>query len=215
MSMYGTHVEPEKKGCPCRWWTSSWRPLRIHPVIPSIRRREAIPAALASRARAVLVSSGNIFNVCDCCLQLREHGKIVLVHIDLIGGLGRDQAAVRFLKEKAQAQGIVSPSGQVVTAGRKEGLITIHRLFALDSPSLDTGLKVLAQSRADFIEVLPGVALSQVAGVLRRHLTQPLIAAGLIRTVRDVKAALRAGSVAVDTSAEHLWDVSFREGDIA
>ncbi len=189
--------------------------LRTYPVIPSLRRQEALPAALASRARVVLVSSGNIFTICDYCRQIREHGKMVLVHIDLIGGLARDQAAVRFLKEKAQAQGIVSPSGQVVAAGRKEGLITIHRLFALDSPSLDTGLKVLAQSRADFIEVLPGIALLQVADVLRRHFAQPLIAAGLIRTVRDVKAALRAGSIAVDTSAEHLWDVDFREGSIA
>lgn len=181
---------------------------RRYPVIPSLRRQEALRTALASPAQVVLISSGDIFDICDHCRLVRDSGKMVLVHIDLIGGLGRDQAAVRFLKEKARIQGVVSPAGQVIAAARKEGLIAIHRLFALDAPSLETGLRVLSQSHADFIEVLPAIALTQVADVLRRHFAQPFIAAGLIRTVRDVRAAFRAGAVAVDTSAEHLWNIA-------
>ncbi len=182
--------------------------LKSHPVIPSLRREELLPVLGASKARVVLVSSGTIFTIAATCRALTEKDKLVFVHIDLIGGLGRDQAGVRFLKEVG-ACGIVTPHASLVAAARKEGLVAVHRLFALDSPSLETGIKVLAQSRPDFIEVLPGAVLPQVASFLRQHFRQPLIAAGLIRKPEEVAAALRAGAVAVDTSAEELWDLTF------
>lgn len=100
---------------------------------------------------------------------------------------------------------------QLIITGRKEGLLTVHRLFAHDSPSIETGIRVLKQSKPDFIEVLPGVALAQVVGYLREHFQQPLIAAGLVKTVEDVRKILQAGAVAVDTSAENLWNLNISE----
>ncbi|KUK32406.1 MAG: Putative glycerol-3-phosphate responsive antiterminator [Thermoanaerobacterales bacterium 50_218] len=185
--------------------------LRFYPIIPSLRREEAFSRVLASRACVVLISSGTIFNLEEYSRELRRHGKLVLVHVDLIGGLGRDQTAVRFLKEKAQVHGIVTPNSQLIITGRKEGLLTVHRLFAHDSPSIETGIRVLKQSKPDFIEVLPGVALAQVVGYLREHFQQPLIAAGLVKTVEDVRKILQAGAVAVDTSAENLWNLNISE----
>lgn len=185
--------------------------LRLCPIIPSFRREEAFSRVLASRAGVVLISSGTIFNLEEYSRELRRHGKLVLVHIDLIGGLGRDQAAVRFLKEKAQVHGVVTPNSQLIITGRKEGLLTVHRVFAHDSPSIETGIRVLKQSKPDFIEVLPGVALPRVVDYLREHFQQPLIAAGLVKTAEDVWRILQAGAVAVDTSAENLWNLDISE----
>ncbi|NPV92701.1 MAG: glycerol-3-phosphate responsive antiterminator [Firmicutes bacterium] len=181
--------------------------LRDYPIIPSLRREEQFEDIVNSRARVILLSSGSIFNICDHVERLQRHDKIVLVHIDLISGLGRDQEAVRFLKQTARVDGIVTPNCHAIIAGRKEGMLTVHRLFAYDSPSVETGLKVLQKSNPDFIEILPGLAIIQTLPVLRKHFKQPVIAAGLIKTAQEVRQVMKAGAVAVDTSTEALWSV--------
>jgi len=180
--------------------------LRRHPVIPSLQRQQDIPALITSRARIALISSGSIFNIKQRARELHDNGKIVLVHIDLIHGLGRDAAGVRYLKDKVGAEGIVTPNRHLVTAARKQGLIAIHRLFAHDSPSIATGLKVLKLSNPDFIEVLPGLIVANVMPILREHFQQPVIGAGLVKTTAEVKSLLAAGAVGVDTSAKSLWN---------
>lgn len=177
-----------------------------YPVVASLRKEEFLSSVISSKAQVVLISAGNIFNVCEISQELRRHGKLVLVHIDLIDGLGRDHTAVQFLKQKARVDGVASPSGQLITAARKEGLLTIQRMFAHDSPSIATGINVLLQSKPHFIEILPGLAVLRIMGGLRQHFQQPVIAAGLIRTPEDVRLVLKAGAVAVDTSAHKLWD---------
>lgn len=180
--------------------------LRDCPIIPSLRREEQFEDIISSRSRVILLSSGSIFNICDHVRRMHEHDKIVFVHIDLISGLNRDQEAVRFLRQTAKVDGIVSPNCHAIIAGRKEGLLTVHRLFAYDSPSVETGIKVLQSSNPDFIEVLPGLAIIQTLPVLRQTFKQPVIAAGLIKTPQEVRQVMRAGAVAVDTSTETLWD---------
>ena len=182
------------------------RTLRKYPIIPSLQRQEDIPALGASRARIALISSGSILNIEERTRELLRSGKIVLVHIDLIQGLGRDAAAVGFLKEKVGVDGIVTPNRHLVMAARKRGLITVHRLFVHDSPSITTGLKVLEMSNPDFIEVLPGLMVLKVMAILRKQFSQPVIGAGLIKTPEEVKLLLTAGAVGVDTSAKNLWN---------
>lgn len=187
--------------------TSMLEAFQKWPVMPSLRREEQLSLVASSPCGVVLVSSGSIFTICDYIERLHREGKMVLVHIDLINGLGRDAAGVRFLKEKAKVEGIVTPQCSLAVAARKEGLIAVHRVFAYDSVSLETGMRVLQQSKADFVEVLPGAVVPAVVGVLRQQFDQPVIAGGLIRTREEVEEVMKAGAVAVDTSAEHLWGI--------
>jgi glycerol uptake operon antiterminator len=176
------------------------------PIIPSLQKEEQMPILLESRAKVVLVSSGSIFNIEECVQKLHQAEKIVFAHIDLIEGLGKDAAAVSFLKKKAEVDGIVSPNRLLIAAAQKEGLITVQRFFAHDSPSVETGLKVLKMAKPDFIEVLPGLMAIKVFSLLRQNLEQPIIAAGLVKTSEEVKLILNKGIVAVDTSTEALWN---------
>ncbi|HWP98104.1 MAG TPA: glycerol-3-phosphate responsive antiterminator [Syntrophomonadaceae bacterium] len=181
--------------------------IQAYPIIASLRSEELLPAAISSKAKVILISSGNIFNICDISQELRRHNKQVLVHVDLINGLGKDPIAVQFLKRKAQVVGIVTPNGHLIASAHKEGLLTVHRLFAHDSPSLISGFNVLRQSKPHYIEILPGLAVTRVVSHLRDHFQQPVIAAGLIKSIQDVKLVFKAGAVAVDTSAEKLWNI--------
>lgn len=186
-----------------------FKAIQVCPIIASLRNAKLLSAVVACKAPVVLISSGDIFNICEISQELRKHGKLVLVHVDLIAGLGKDPVAVRFLKEDARVSGIVSPNSHLITAGRKYGLLTVQRLFAHDSPSIATGINVLKQSRPHLIEILPGLAVARTIGQLREHFQQPIIAAGLIKSIQDVRLVLRAGAIAVDTSAEKLWNMEF------
>ncbi len=175
------------------------------PIVVSLQNSEHMALAIASKAKVIMVSSGDIFNIVPMCQELRKHHKIVLAHTDLIGGMGKDKVAVRYLKERAGVDGIVTPNGQLIVAAHKEGLITAQRVFAHDTPSIASGINALKQSKPDFIEIMPGIAVLKVAELIKRRFSQPIIAAGLIRTPQDVRQVLKAGAIAADTSSRQLW----------
>lgn len=178
------------------------------PVIASLQKPELVPIAIASDARIIMVSSGDIFNIVDICKELHKNNKIVLIHIDLVGGIGKDKIAVRYLKERASIDGIVTSNAQLIASIHKEGLITAQRIFAHDTPSIISGIKCVRNARPDFIEIMPGLAVSEVYGLIRQSFQQPIIAAGLIKKHKDIMQILRAGAVGVDTSSQNLWNYS-------
>lgn len=182
------------------------------PIIASLQSIEHISAAISSKAKVIMVSSGDIFNIVQMCQELRKHNKIVLAHTDLIGGLGKDKVAVRYLKERAGVDGIVTPNGHLIAAAHKEGMLTAQRVFAHDTPSVASGINALKQSKPDFIEIMPGIAVLKVLNLIRRQFPQPIIAAGLIRTTQDVRQVLKAGAIGADTSNRQLW--SYPESEL-
>lgn len=176
------------------------------PIIASLQKPDLVPVAIASKARIIMVSSGDIFNIVEICNVLRKKNKLVLVHIDLVAGMSRDKVAVRYLKEKAGIHGIVSSNSQLIPCVQKEGLVTAQRLFAIDTPSITSGLTCLRNSKADFIEIMPGLAVPEVYEAIRNSFQQPVIAAGLIKKQKAVESVLKAGAVGVDTSNQKLWN---------
>jgi len=106
---------------------------------------------------------------------------------------------------------VVHPSHPDFRIGpaKREGLLAVQRLFALDSESLEAGLPTVEKAAPDAVEMLPSVILPTIAGQLaRRGTLPPLIAGGLIRTAAQVDAVLSAGAVAVSTSETSLWGYS-------
>jgi len=182
--------------------------LKECPIIASLQKPELLPVAIASNVRVVMVSSGDIFNIVEICKELRKHNKLVLVHIDLIHGMGRDKVAIRYLKEKASIDGIVTPNGQLIASSQKEGLVTAQRIFAHDTPSVTSGLNAVRHSNPDYIEIMPGLAVLEVYELIRMHFQQPIIASGLVKRHKDVKQILKAGAVGIDTSNQNLWNYS-------
>lgn len=185
--------------------------LQKYPIIASLQKPELVDTAIRSNVQVVMISSGDIFTLGTIVQQLKKNNKVVLVHIDMVGGMARDKVAVRYLKERLAVDGIVTPNGQLVASGHKEELVTAQRIFAHDTPSVVSGINALRQSKPEFIEIMPGIAVLKVYEELRKHFQQPIIAAGLVKTAQDVKKILQVGAVAVDTSNPNLWNISFRQ----
>ncbi|MER3460066.1 MAG: transcriptional regulator [candidate division GAL15 bacterium] len=178
--------------------------LREYPVIPAVRGMEDVQEACRRGVAAIFFFKGDVFALREALGFCGRAGVPVYVHLDLVDGVGKDAAGVRVLKELGAA-GVVSTRGLLLREARAAGLLSIHRVFTVDSEALRTGIAAVRTSEADLVEVLPGLAVPYVIGELRSALAQPVIAAGLLTQVDPVRAVLHAGAVGVSASARRLW----------
>ncbi|MCL6632498.1 MAG: glycerol-3-phosphate responsive antiterminator [Alicyclobacillus herbarius] len=176
--------------------------------------QRVIPAAKTIKEYEQLLDSPHPFIILlqthlaqlDPLLKLaRRQGKKVLLHADMIQGLKHDEAAAQFLCQYMRPYGLISTHASVLSVAKKHRLVTIQRMFLLDSQSLSTSLRLLTSAMPDFIEVIPGV-LTDVIAEIKTKTQVPLLAGGFIRTPEDVHKALKAGATAVTTSRKELWD---------
>ncbi len=174
------------------------------PVIAAAKSQSGLKRALQSPCSVVFLLFGSICNIGELAEAVRSAGKLAVVHADLIDGLSPREVSARFLKETAAADGVISTKPQLLRCARDLGLITVQRFFLLDSMSLENAEKHLAESAADFIEILPGAMPKVIRGFARKT-GIPLIAGGLIADKEDVVSALGAGATGVSTTREALW----------
>ena len=167
-----------------------------------------LDAALASRAAAIFVLRGNGLDLSDLVRRVHDEGKLIAVHLDLVDGLKPDHWGVAWLA-RCGADAVITSHGQLMSVIRNEGAIAIHRLLLSRREHLETAVAALARSRPDIVEILPGVILPAIAGLLPA-LDVPMLAGGFIRTPLDARAVLASGAVGVTTSSEGLWDLDGR-----
>ncbi|NEY73467.1 glycerol-3-phosphate responsive antiterminator [Bacillus mesophilus] len=134
----------------------------------------------------------------------RKHNKKVFMHADLIQGLKPDEYGLEYLIHNVKVDGLVSTRANVIEFAKKHKVISIQRLFALDSHALERNLKMSKKFQPDYIEVLPGI-LPNVIKEIHEETKIPVIAGGLIRTEEDIQQALNSGAFAVTTSDRALW----------
>lgn len=183
--------------------------LKARPVIAGLRDSTGVEAAIRHGVGVLFILGEDIFALQDSVAKAHAEGRLILAHVDLIKGIGRDEAGVRFLARTLGVDGILTTRSNLIGPAKREGLLAVQRLFVLDSESLEAGLPTVEKAAPDAVEMLPGVILPTIAGQLaRRGTLPPLIAGGLIRTAAQVDAVLSAGAVAVSTSESSLWGYS-------
>lgn len=173
------------------------------PCCAAITSEARVDAALSSSVAIVFVLRANGLEVKPLVARAHAAGKLVAVHLDLIDGIRADRAGVAWLA-RAGVDAIISSHGQLMPAIHREGVIAIHRLLLVRRRMLDAAVAAVSRSGADFVEVLPGVILPELAPLLP-DLGVPLLAGGFIRTVAEARAVLAAGAIGVTSSSEGLW----------
>jgi len=161
-------------------------------------------AVFDSRVQIVFVLRADGLELRPLVRRLHAAGKLVAVHLDLIDGVRADRAGVSWLGRTGVDAAITS-HGQLMQAIHRDGMLAIHRLLLVRRGLLAAALTAVTRSGADIVEVLPGVILPEVAGLLP-VLPVPLLAGGFIRTLAEARAVLAAGAIGVTTSAENLWN---------
>lgn len=179
--------------------------LRKKPVIGGMKQGANLRRALADGVEVFFALTGTIFDLELTAARIREADRMILAHIDLLEGIGRDAPGIRYLARNLGVHGILSTRSALIRAAKAEGLIAVQRVFLLDSEALSTGLSAAARGGPDAIELLPGLVIPGIVHRLPVRQLPPLIGGGLVETVAEVEAILSAGAVAVSTSREELW----------
>ncbi|MBU3111169.1 glycerol-3-phosphate responsive antiterminator [Clostridium lacusfryxellense] len=178
-----------------------------NPVIAAIRSDNDLEKVISSKVLIVFVLYGSIINLKQICESLKKAGKIVFVHVDLIEGLKGDHTGLLFIKECGQPDGIITTRATNIKNGKKLGFCVIQRIFAVDSLSLETGMRNIHSVLPDAVEIMPGLA-SKIIKSMGTQVRVPIIAGGLIQTKKDIMESIGAGAMAVSTSKQELWSLS-------
>ena len=178
---------------------------REHPIIASIRNDADLDSALNTQVAALFILYGDIFNLPQIMKEAKNHNKLVFLHMDLIKGIGRDREGVIYLAKKELCNGIVTTKNNLINIAKKEGLITIQRLFLLDSAALKTGEQILKHNQPDAVEILPGIAAPYFIEHIYKKMLCPVIAGGLISDKSEIEKLFQRGVLAVSTSRKELW----------
>lgn len=175
-----------------------------YPIIASITQDAMISAALASKVRRVNLMAGNIMTLDHIVKQLRNKGKQIYVHVEMVGGIGRDGSAIEYLAEMYGIDGIVTTKSNAVAAAKQAGIKSIQRVFAIDSAAVETAIRMINHCQPDEVELMPGL-MPRIIREFKERVGKPLIVGGLIRSQEEIDIALRSGANYVSIGDPELW----------
>lgn len=178
--------------------------LQGSPVIAAVRDPARLESALRAPVRMVFLLYGDMFSLPGAVQRVQQSGRLAFVHLDLVEGISRDAAGVRWIARTIRPQGVLSTRAPLLKVAAEEGLHTVLRMFMIDSSSLETGERMVKSCAPDLVEVMPGL-VTRAIKLLGLRIDPPVIAGGMMELARDVEAAFAAGAVAVSTSQEALW----------
>ncbi|MDR2631212.1 MAG: glycerol-3-phosphate responsive antiterminator [Spirochaetaceae bacterium] len=173
--------------------------LHSTPVILAVKSMDGLEKSITGSNRIIFVLFGDILSIPDIVSKIKDAGKIVLVHVDLIDGLTSRDIVVDFIAENTRADGILSTKTNLLKHAKSRGLLTVQRFFVLDSLSLVNIEKQFPLDYADAVEILPGV-IPKVIRRIVKLIDKPVIAGGLVLDKEEVREALEAGAVSVSSS---------------
>lgn len=175
-----------------------------NPVICAVKDINNLEDAINSHAEIVFCLCGNIFNLPDIVEKVKRSGKLIFIHVDLIEGFSRDTMALKYINEKIKPNGIISTKNNILKVAKELGLLTVQRLFIIDSLSIETTVKTSSLINPDAIEIMPGI-MPRITKQLSNTLSVPVIVGGLISEKDDIIKATENGALGVSTSSKELW----------
>lgn len=177
----------------------------------TIRRVEDLNEAIHHpNISTIFLLCANINILPSIVKKVHSDSKVLLVHLDMMEGAGKDRAGIHLLARMG-LRGIVTTKPNLVRFAKEEGMVVIQRLFVLDSESVKTGIKMASNVKPDAVEILPATVPHFVIQDMKDALGIPVLGGGLLRTEEDVRLALANGIDAVSTSLRHLWDMDFNK----
>lgn len=173
-------------------------------IIAAVRSREELLAATKSGAGVIFHLAPDIIGLESDTKTVHSAGKKMFIHIDLAEGIGKDKHGVQFSKN-CGVDGIISTRNNMIRIAKDLGLFTVQRFFIVDSHSVDTTVESLKVSKADMIEIMPGI-VPKIIEQIKEKVEVPIIAGGLIDSICEVEKAISCGASAISTGSSALWN---------
>lgn len=179
-----------------------------NPLIAAAKH-ETLQDAIDSKASAIILMNGKINELMKEEFQICNKKKPILLHTDLIKGLSNDKESINFIKEFINPLGIVSTKSNMIRAAKKKGLVTIQRIFCIDSGSLRTSIESVRENNPDLVEIMPAFVYP-IVKTIKNEIDKPIILGGLISTKEQIVDMLNSGSDAISCGNSKLWNIEIK-----
>ena len=180
--------------------------LKNNPIIAGVKNIEKLNDALDSDCKIVFLLTGTIFDLKDTVNKIKEKGKMVFIHVDLLDGFSKDITALKYISSEICPDGIISTKNSLLKAAKTMGMLTVQRVFIIDSLSIETAVKASQMINPDAIEILPGI-IPRITQKMSSISETPVIVGGLVSEVDDIKSAVENGALGASTSSKKLWGI--------
>ena len=174
-------------------------------IIAAVRTEVEFDNALKSDVGMIFYLAPDLHTVEDMAKKAHDCGKKLFIHIDLATGIGKDKSGIMFVKN-AGVDGIISTRVNIIKTARDCGIFTVQRFFIVDSHSIDTTVEGVRASKADMIEVMPGI-IPKVIKRLKNMVDVPIIAGGIVDTVEEIEDIIKSGAAGISTGKNELWNI--------
>ncbi|MCR5370232.1 MAG: glycerol-3-phosphate responsive antiterminator [Clostridium sp.] len=184
------------------------RAVEANPVIAAVKSDEGLRRCLDTDIGIVFTLYGELGSIEDIVKQIKDAGKIAMVHIDLVNGMQPKEVSLDFIRNRTEADGIITTKYSLVQHAKNLELNSVLRMFMLDSTSLETLERYSRQEsvQPDVMEILPGTLLPDVIRRANQICRVPVMASGLITRKEEIMNALKNGAISVSTTSEKLWN---------
>lgn len=179
--------------------------LMENPLIAAAKH-ETLKYAVDSKVSAIILMNGKINELMKEDFKVCNNKKPILLHTDLIKGLSNDKESINFIKEHINPVGIVSTKSNMIRAAKKKGLVTIQRIFCIDSSSLRTSIESIRENDPDLVEIMPAFVYP-IVKTIKKEIDKPIILGGLITNKDQVIEMLDSGADAISSGNSKLWNV--------
>lgn len=182
--------------------------VEANPVIAAVKSDEGLRHCLDTDIGIVFTLYGDLGSIESIVKQIKDAGKIAMVHIDLVNGMQPKEVSLDFIRNRTGADGIITTKYSLVQHAKNLELNTILRMFMLDSTSMETLDRYSRQDsvQPDIMELLPGTLLPDVIRRANQICRVPVMASGLITRKEEIMNALKNGAISISTTNETLWN---------
>ncbi len=177
-------------------------------LINVIKEEKYVDKALESDSKVAFMLTGNITNLKTYVDCIKKKNKLVFVHVEMIGGLNCDRDGISFIEKYVKPTGIISTKKSILNAAKKHNLLTVQRIFAIDTDAVTTSIKLINKLKPDVVEIMPA-RMPEIIKAINKSVKVPVIAGGLIRNRTHIKRALEAGAIAVASGTSKIWEEKF------
>jgi glycerol uptake operon antiterminator len=102
-------------------------------LIAAIKHPKGIEQFLQTNLHVSFLQTGNISVIKRYVQLLKNANRFVFLHIEKIPGISYDREGLQFLAKFVQPTGIVTTKSSLIQLAKKEGLISIQRLFLISN----------------------------------------------------------------------------------
>lgn len=174
-------------------------------VIPAISNHQDLKRFLSLPLTYGILMNFQLAQLEDLVKLMKDQGKKVLIHSELIRGLTSDEFGAIYLIQTLKVDGIISSKPKVIEICKKRKVLGILRFFLKDSISLTQSIELCQKSSPDFLEILPATCGSIIEEI-KAAVCSEILLGGLIRSKAQIRDCLAVGAIAVTTSNPDLWD---------